>query len=200
MRPERESGPHVERLARASNELGFQLLSLLLDEHSGRNVLVSSFSVSLALAMAYNGAEGRVKEALARALGIGDLSLRQVNEAGAALTSLGQALGPDLTLVIANAIWVLEGLEPKPEFVERISDAYDGKFGSVDFDEPATADLINGWVADKTDDRIEQLVTAKLIEDAIMVLVNAVVFHGFWTSPFDESKTERGPSSWSAGR
>ena len=185
---ERVSMP-TDKVVSGSNELGFRLLSLRAEGEAGGNVFLSSFSVYLALAMTYNGANGRTKAALARLLGIGDLSLDEVNAGCRALSSIGQGLEPDVEIETANAIWVGEGLEPAVDFVETIRGCFGGEFASVDFGEPATADVINRWVAEETHDRIEELVTPELIARAIMVLTNAVAFKGIWSSAFDEERT-----------
>ena len=177
----------TNKVVKGSNELGFRLLSLRAD--AGENVFLSSFSVFLALAMTYNGANGRTKAALARILGIEDLSLDEVNAGCEALASMGDGLAPEVEIETANAIWVGEGLEPAAVFLETIREAYDGEFASVDFGDPATADVINRWVAQETHDRIEELVTPDLIAMAIMVLTNAVAFKGIWSSAFDEERT-----------
>lgn len=183
----------TDTVVSGSNELGFRLLSLRTEEDPRGNVFLSSFSVFLALAMAYNGAEGRTEAALARLLGVRDLSLDGVNAGCKALSSISHGLEPDVEIELANAIWVGEGLEPATSFVEAIRETYGGEFSSVDFGDPATADVINRWVADETHDRIEALVTPDLIAMAILVLTNAVAFKGIWSSAFDEERTRKVP-------
>jgi serpin B len=63
--------------AKAGNDLGFRLLSHLAaaEDAAGKNVFLSSFSIAIALAMTYNGADGEAKEALSAILGLDDSSL-----------------------------------------------------------------------------------------------------------------------------
>ena len=178
-----------ETMVSGTNQLGFGLLCLLAAEKAGENVFLSPLSVLLALAMTYNGAEGRTKAALARLLSVGALRLEDVNGGCRALIGLGQGLEPGVEIDIANAIWVGAGLEPAADFVETIKEAYEGAFASVDFGDPLTADVINRWVAEQTRERIERLVTPELIAQAVMVLTNAVAFKGIWSSAFDEEQT-----------
>jgi len=188
----------TDAVVSSSNELGFRLLSLRTDEDEG-NVFISSFSVLLALAMTYNGAEGRTKAVLADLLGFSGLSLDEVNAGCKALISLGEGLEPGVKIEMANAIWVGEGIEPAARFAETIKDAYGGEFTSVDFGDPNTAELINGWVAEQTDDRIQELVTHELIALAIMVLTNAIAFKGVWSRAFDEEQTREMPFTLADG-
>src|SRR5437899_5618609 len=57
-------------LAAASNAFGFDLFQQLRRQDSDKNVFFSPLSVTVALAMTYNGAVGETKDAMARALKI----------------------------------------------------------------------------------------------------------------------------------
>lgn len=53
---------------------------------------------------------------------------------------------------------------------------------------------INKWVADKTKDKIQDIVNEQVITpDSRLVLVNALYFSGFWQTPFNKYATKRGP-------
>jgi len=180
----------MSRLIAANNDLGFRLLSQLVEQDSGKNVLLSSFSVAVALAMTYNGAEGKTKQAMANALGLTGLSLQEVNEANATFMSMQDSLDPMVQLSIANSIWARTGIEPASDFIQRIRDYYAGEVATVDFSDPGAADIINKWVAGKTHDKIRKLVTPDIVSSAILILINAIYFRGMWTSQFEEEKTE----------
>ncbi len=179
----------AERLIAADNDLGFKLLSRLAEEDPAGNVFISSFSVAAALAMAYNGAEGETGAALAEALGVTGLSLQRVNEANAALIAMGKDLDPGVQLAVANSIWIKDGLGLSSDFMRSIESYYAGRAASLDFASPGAAEVINAWVADKTHGKIQELVTAELIEEAILILINAVYFKGTWAEPFNRRKT-----------
>src|SRR5262245_37576697 len=57
-------------LAAASNAFGFDLFQRLRSQAADKNVFFSPLSVTVALAMTYNGAAGETKNAMARALKI----------------------------------------------------------------------------------------------------------------------------------
>ena len=185
-----DTNSDVGTLVAANNRLGFELLSQLVDQDRDKNVFLSSFSVGLALAMTYNGAEGKTKEAMAQVLGLTELSLQEVNEANAALMSMQEGLNPQIQIAIANSIWVRPEIEPSADFIRRIRDCYAGQVTSLDFGDPGSADVINEWVAGKTNDKIKELVTWGDISRALLVLINAIAFKGMWTTQFDEEKTE----------
>lgn len=183
------SNAHLTKLTDANNDLGFQLVSWLVEQEAGKNVFISPFSVAIALAMLYNGAEGKTKEALAKLLGLSGFSLRQINEVNAGLLSMLDGKDPEVQFAIANSIWVRQGITPSPDFIQQIKEYYAGEVASVEFGHPDAADRINQWVAGKTRDKIRQLVTPSAVSDAILILINAIYFKGMWSNPFDKEGT-----------
>jgi len=59
---------------------------------------------------------------------------------------------------------------------------------ALNFNDPASVDIINGWVAEKTHDKIEKIIEQLNPLDR-MVLLNAIYFYGTWTNKFDEEGT-----------
>ncbi len=183
------AGEDVKRLIAADNDLGFKLLSQLARDGADGNLFISSFSVAAALAMTYNGARGETRVALAEALGVTGLSLQRVNQANAALMAFDEGLGRGVQLAIANSIWIQERLGVSPDFVRSIATYYAGKVAGLDFSSPGAADTINAWVADKTRQKIRQLVTPEIVRPALLILINAIYFKGSWSGPFDRRRT-----------
>lgn len=181
--------PDSNKLIDANNDLGFRLLSWLIEQEAETNVFISSFSVAIALAMIYNGAEGKTKEALTDLLGLTGFGLSQINEVNAGLMSMQDGIDPKVQLAIANSIWVCNGITPYPEFIQQIKDFYAGEVTSLDFSHLDAADVINNWVADKTRGKIRKLVTPSLVSPAILILINAIYFKGLWVNRFDKART-----------
>ncbi|MCP4549370.1 MAG: serpin family protein [bacterium] len=189
--------------AKAGNDLGFRLLSHLAaaEDAAGKNVFLSSFSIAIALAMTYNGADGEAKEALSAILGLDDSNLEELNEANAAFLAMQDGLDPKVTLAIANSIWVATGLTLAPEFVRRIGDHYAGKVANLDFSAPVeAARVINEWVAKQTRGKIANLLSPPTVLDAIVILVNAIYFKGVWTNQFDKRYTSESVFTCADGR
>lgn len=183
------TNPDLSKLIAANNDFGFRLLTWLVEQDAGRNVFISSFSVAMALTMTYNGSEGKTREALAELLGLSGLGLQQINEANAAFMSSTGVIDPQVQLIIANSIWLRDGVTPSSEFTQRIKDYYTGEVAGVDFSSPEAAAVINRWVADKTRGMISKIVTPLTVSDAILILINAIYFKGIWTNQFDKALT-----------
>jgi len=71
----------------------------------------------------------------------------------------------------------------------------------VDFSDPQEAcRLINRWVNQATNGLIPTMVCEDQVRDALLVLANAIYFHGKWSVPFEKEATELGPFYLSPGQ
>jgi serine protease inhibitor len=127
---------------------------------------------------------------MVRVLGLTGLGLQEVNAANAAFLSMQNALDPKVHLAVANSIWAASGIELAPDFVQRIRDYHAGDVANVEFGQPGAADIINKWVASKTNDKIRRVVTPEVVRSSILILINAIYFKGIWMRQFDEENTE----------
>jgi serpin B len=59
----------------------------------------------------------------------------------------------------------------------------------LDFNNVASKDVINGWIEEKTNHKIKNMIEG-IDPDQVLFLVNAIYFKGDWTYEFDKSKTE----------
>lgn len=94
---------------------------------------------------------------------------------------------------IANKVYVMNGYTIKQQFHEIATKSFDSETESVNFAESApTAQKINGWVEDKTKNKIKDLIDPSLLDDLTrMVLVNAIYFKGSWATQFKKERTEK---------
>jgi serpin B len=171
------------------NAFAWQIFPALNGLQEDENILISPFSISTALSMTYNGARGETKTAMAEVLGFSDISVDDVNRAYRNLiTYLGTA-DENVTLNIANSIWYDEIFSIVPEFLGLNRDDYDAEVTALDFRDPASVDVINQWVSDKTNEKIETIIDA-IPASALMYLINALYFKAAWTWEFDPELTE----------
>ena len=174
-------------LVEKTNDFGFNLYKNLARENE--NIMISPVSVSLAMAMVYNGANGATREDMARALNVQGLELDRLNKNNLALLYYLTSADPELTVNIANSIWMLEDFKFSEAFVATVKNDYQAEAKKLDFADPKSADVINKWVDDKTRGTIDQIVTPPIDSQTIMFLINAVYFKGSWTSPFETELT-----------
>ena len=158
---------------------------------SDDNLVFSPTSISIALAMLYNGAATDTATAVATALHF----TLPVDRLNAAFDAVDLALttppaGADagaFKLSLADSIWAQQDLVLSPSFLDALATDYGAGVNLVDFVKaPETARVaINGWVSDQTAGVIPMLLPMGSIDASTrLVLANAVYFHGDWVTPF----------------
>jgi serpin B len=183
----------------ADNQFGLALFQEITKQAGLKeNTMISPLSVSLALAMTYNGAAGTTKTEMEKTLKLYGLTTDQINKAHKALVEALKSSDPDVLLEIANAIYYRKELPVKSNFVEINRDAYDAEITALDFNSPAALGTINGWVANKTRNKIPTILDS-IDPDLVMVLLNAIYFNGIWKTKFGEKSTHEYPFHYSDG-
>ncbi len=176
------------RLAAANAKFGFKLYSELTRQSAEKNVFISPSSISLCLAMAYNGAEAETRQAMARALETQALSLDELNRAYSEFRAALDSPDAKVKLQIANSLWARQGLQFKADFIQRNKDYFGAQVTALDFDDPGAPATINGWVSEKTNGKITKIVD-QIDGNAILFLINAIYFKGAWAKEFNKAGT-----------
>jgi serine protease inhibitor len=177
-------------LIESDNKFGLQLFREVVKEEPDSNVFISPLSVSMALGMTYNGANGETEEAMQKVLELSGLTLQEINESYQHLMQLLRGLDPKVQFQIANSIWFRQDREPEEEFVDLCKQYFDALVRGMNFQAPDAAKIINAWVYDNTNGKIEQIVGDPINPLIVMFLVNAIYFKGTWTYQFDEESTK----------
>ncbi len=178
-----------QRLVDANNGFGFNLYRELASAAADSNLFISPSSIITALAMTYNGAESETREAMQKTLQLEGMNLDEINEAFADLLTILQNPDPEVELAVANSLWARKGVAFHEEFMNRNSEYFDAEVAELDFDDAAAADVINGWVKEKTRDKIDGIVDPPINPETILFLINAIYFNGEWSIPFDPENT-----------
>ncbi|NLC51876.1 MAG: serpin family protein [Firmicutes bacterium] len=174
-------------LATSTNIFGIKIFNKLLEEEE--NLFISPTSIATALSMTYNGARGETREAIAKVLEVEGVDPERLNENNQALLYLLQEADPSVKLAIANSLWMREGVEFDPDFVERNEIYYNASIKELDFNTPEAVEAINSWVYDRTEGLIEDIVEHPIDPNTILFLINAIYFQGDWSTPFEEEDT-----------
>ncbi|HEX7449767.1 MAG TPA: serpin family protein [Pirellulales bacterium] len=170
---------------------------------TGGNLFVSPFSAATALAMAYAGAGGDTAQQMAKVLHFSGDPNSTESGFGALLGDLnatGQSGG--FLLSAANALWVQQGLNLLPEFLNVMQNDFNGGLNQADFIDQADAvrQTINNWVAQQTHGKITDLFPPGTITDFTrLVLADAVYLKAAWTSPFEPGATTDAPFTLASG-
>ncbi len=176
------------QLIDADNTFGLEIFQKIRKTSDEENMMISPLSISVALAMAYNGAGADTKTEMETAMKLNGLSAEQINNSYKMLMDALQSLDEDVVFEIANAIFYADGFSVKSDFLNINKTVYDAEVEALDFGSSEAVDEINGWVAEKTHDKIEKIIEQLNPLDR-MVLLNAVYFNGIWKNKFDEKGT-----------
>lgn len=95
---------------------------------------------------------------------------------------------------IANALWGEKTYPFRQEFIDTVNRHYrTGGVFPVDYrtNHEAARLRINRWVENQTNDRIEDLIPKRVLNEYTrLVLTNAIYFKGEWAKPFDAKLTQ----------
>ncbi len=168
-----------------TGQLGFSLS--LFQQVAGKNVenlLLSPLSVSVALAMAVNGADGATAQEMLKVLGG-----YSAEELHGYLSTWMRNLPSDKNakLQMADSIWYRDthDLAVSQEFIQANIDYYDAALYQSPLDESAVED-INHWVDQHTDGMIQKLVDY-IKPETMLMLINALAFEAKWSQPYEKS-------------
>jgi serine protease inhibitor len=179
-----EGLPKAETGADQSNLFGVSLLVKLMADRSEGNIVISPFSLELALGMVYTGCSGTSADELSHVIGFGPQTGSQgVLFPGMALYS---ALPSAITLKIANSLWCDRSAKLRPTFEAKVKNFFNPEIQSVDLETAASMKAINDWVAKATENRITDLVQQP--PKPPLVLINAVYFKGAWEHAFSTAQ------------
>ena len=163
------------------------------------NLVFSPASISIALAMTYAGAAGTTATEMAQTLHFSlppDRLHPAFNALDQALASRGQgysgADGGPMQVNIVNALWAEKTYTFRSDFLDTLAANYGAGVNLLDFiNAPDPSRLtINKWVADQTNNKIQDLLPQGSVDSATrLVLTNAVYFNAAWKAPFDPNDT-----------
>lgn len=168
------------------------------------NLVLSPYSVGVALGMTLPGAGGRTAAEMRDVLGVttdarfhGGLNALTAHVEGlAGPQDRADGSKAELALDGANQLYGQKGVGWERDFLDLLAREYGAGLRTVDYQnahEQARV-LINVWVARRTQDRIPELIPTGVLDDLTrLVLVNALYLKARWEIPFEKSVTQPMP-------
>ena len=180
------------------NYFGFQMFNQLNEDS---NVMISPYSIMMAMTMLDNAADGETKAELEKVLGIADLDKWNEEFSTYFKTYLNQddtnqdSEEQKLVLRTTNSIWKNDTYysfdsEVQTKYLNLMKDLYGAEGLSMDFAKSNPKDQINSWVEEKTEGMIKNLIQEPIEKDVENVLVNALYFSGKWQTEFEQNATK----------
>ncbi|MDO9635272.1 MAG: serpin family protein [Paludibacter sp.] len=178
----------MEKRVQQDNEFAFDLFRKTIALTDEKNVFISPLSVSIALGMAWNGADADTKAEMETALKMSGMTVDEINEYYQIMQTGLTKVDPSTTLNIANSLWYRLGFPVKSDYLQVNKNYFNAEIRELDFDKAGAVDTINAWCAEKTNDLIKEPLD-RISADAVMYLINAIYFKGIWVKQFDKKQT-----------
>ena len=186
------TGEQLE-LIEGTNHFGLDLFrKIISEEEDTENVFISPLSVHLALSMTWNGAAGNTREQMMKVLNYPGYDDETINSSIRQLIEDLLSVDKKVETSIANSIWYRDDYNVEQDFLDITSKYFNAHIRSLDFSNPASIGIINSWVAEKTKNRVEEIVD-NITPDHVMFLINAIYFKGVWTKEFVPEHTRNRP-------
>ncbi|XP_062899493.1 protein Z-dependent protease inhibitor [Mobula hypostoma] len=192
-----ESIPDLQRiylLAEKNSEFGFNVYRKIANLYED-NVFFSPNTISTTFAMLSLGAKGVTRNNILQGLNIGDFASTGNQYQ---LHRLFQWLHSNITnqkdLLISqgNSLFIQNNLELKETFIKDLSHFYNADVTPVNFQDTVnTKDIINQYIRNRTDGKINMLLES-VDAEARLMFINYILFKGKWKAPFDPNLTVNG--------
>lgn len=183
--------------AQTVNEGGLRVFRAA--DKKGANFCLSPYSIQAALAMTYAGARGSTMSQMAEALAFPNNPAELADgfqALDAALVASAARGGKDASLHVANRLFGAVGFSFRPAFLDLLKRNFSAPLEELDFQKnPAqAAGLINRWVEERTEKRIQNLIPANALDKTTtLVLVNALYLKMPWAEEFSAGATKELP-------
>ncbi|MBR0230243.1 MAG: hypothetical protein IJL94_02530 [Erysipelotrichaceae bacterium] len=160
------------------------------------NVIISNVSINMALAMLLEGTNGESQKQLEEYLGFSKEDAKNISKElldylreniskQTETTGWGEEISTGLGFVeMANSLWLNANSSIKEEYRILLEQYFYATAQSLNFLDSKSADIINGWVSDKTHGLIKEIVDKDVLAELYMILINALYMKGAWAEKY----------------
>ena len=147
----------------------------------GKNILISPMSLNIVLGMLANGANAKVQKEIEAYLGKAKQDYNQD------VLKFMKRTEKDSMLSSNNSFWYKKMYQVHPDLENVLKKSYLSENQGIQMiqDDVKT---INQWVSDKTDKMIPTIIDG-ITADTVAIFINAILFKGEWTVPFEAHNT-----------
>ena len=176
-------------LIESENSFAFDIFKKVIENSGGsENVIISPLSISCALSMTLNGANGSTRDAMLAALRLNGITPGIINNSYNNLSEALLSVDKRVLISIANSVWTGNNFVVKKPFTDILTGFYNAESKSFDVTDSLAPKQINSWIESKTNGLIKNMID-KLNDNTVMLLINAIYFKGKWKSQFDVVNT-----------
>ena len=184
-----ELTPAEKKVVSSSNKFGLNLFNEINQTDKEKNVFISPLSVSLALGMTMNGANGETYDEMRATLQFSNLTNEEINNTYKTLIETLYNSDPKVVFQSANSVWYRNEMTFEQSFFNLSVKYFNALVSGLNFNDLASVEIINDWVKQNTNGKIKKILNL-ISPDAVMYLINAIYFKGTWKYEFDKEKTD----------
>ena len=176
-------------LIKSENSFAFDIFKKIIENSEvSENIIISPLSISVALSMTLNGADGSTRDAILQTLRVTGISPEIINNSYKKLSEALLNIDKRVLISIANSVWTEKNFVVKKPFIDILTGFYNAESKSFDVYDPMAPKQINNWIENKTNGLIKDMIEG-LDQSTVMLLINAIYFKGKWNSQFDKDNT-----------
>jgi serpin B len=181
--------PEQRVFVKDNNKFSMNFLKTVNEgNQSGNSFVFSPLSITYVLGMVNDGSTGTTEKELEETLGFHSGGIKAVNEYCKNLIENLPKADKNVTLDIANAIFLNKRYSLKEQFRQDMKRYYDAQAEALDFGSPETLKHINGWCKEKTNGMIPSIME-NVDVNMVSYLLNAIYFKADWAAKFDPKNT-----------
>lgn len=181
----------IQEVINANNQFAFDLYNQLINDpkNKGKNIFYSPYSIFSALALVYEGAEGKTAEEIKSVFHFPENSVLRPNFA--AIYNEINERNKDYELRTGNALWVQKDYNLLEDYKSRVEKYYGGKATNLDFvnEREKSIQTINSFIEEQTNDKIKDIIK-DLSPLTRLIITNAIYFKGSWEKEFNKEYTK----------
>jgi len=176
-------------LIESENTFAFDFFENVLEQsEESENIIISPLSVTYALSMTLNGADGATRDSMLKALRVNGISPEEINNSYKNLSEALLNVDKRVLISIANSVWIEKYFVVKKSFTDILTESYNAESKSFDITDPLAHEPMNTWIETKTNGLIKNMIE-QLDDNTVMLLINAIYYKGKWKSQFDKENT-----------
>lgn len=183
-----ESYRPIATMPDAMNAFTFRLIQKT-DFPKNQNLLLSPFSVSMAMGMLIPGTQPADQTTLLNAIAPGSVQGMNAKQALSGYEAVSKQLSNSAEVSIANSAWVDSRMKLKQAYSDAIAASFSTSVSKFTHDS-SSVNRINQWVSKNTKQRIPTIID-QIDGDDRLFLINAVAFTGVWAKEFDSKRTSQ---------
>lgn len=171
-----------------SNSLCKFAFTMLSHLYSGESLVISPLSVSMALSILADGANGESAEEILEVMGVEESQVFHMKDFYHHLLEQLPAVDTTVRLNLLNALVVDVSVPLLDSYKSDMKKYYFSEVRNMDFSRThEICDLINGWCYETTNGLIPSILNEEECGSSLVVLLNLLYTKAAWTRPFDKN-------------